>query len=276
MCYSCGDPYCTGNPCGGYRGYNRIYPAPFNREVCGPNVPPRPNPCVPCGPCNDNGCLQRITTNCVFTVNPYSCIGSAAGDPLTTVLALINAKCEATQACCTTINSQGLLYNDNEVESFVYPNHPTLVKSFNNDYITNNGLVVGDIIEVTASLKSTNEESSNLAFKIYNGTTLIYTLPIPLVVTDVQDVYTFNARLNVTSTTSVRLIATASYLDDTENTFGSSLLTSTTRTGGAWKNAITGLDFTNLTVAIELVPSVNELGGELDEFIVEFKKKLIP
>jgi len=109
MCQICNSTSCTGQCQNGWPyvnqpQYNPPFTTPFNR--CAPVVPPpNPAPCPP-SPCAITGCLNPITTNCVFTSNILSCLGLPANTSLTNVLAAIDAKlCNMASARTYTINS---------------------------------------------------------------------------------------------------------------------------------------------------------------------------
>lgn len=119
MCQICGSQSCSGQCQNGWPFnrpfYNPSFTTPFNRQ-CRPPVPNVPaSPCPSCQPCNQNGCLASITTDCVLTQVPYPCLQLSQGSTLTAVLAAMNTLLCATpsvSSCQVKVNTEDACCGD--------------------------------------------------------------------------------------------------------------------------------------------------------------------
>lgn len=64
------------------------------------------NRCNSCQPCDNVGCLKFISSDCIITPGPYSCLGLGTGNTLTVVLTAIN------NAICTASGNIIIINNN--------------------------------------------------------------------------------------------------------------------------------------------------------------------
>jgi hypothetical protein len=210
-------------------------------------------------------CESSISSDCIQITSNIPCSNLPLNSTLTDFLINLCNTC-----CNKNNNIGGIIYNNTTTISSNYPVDQTLVKDFNHNYIANNAIRQGDILEITTSIKTTLQDDFT-KFRFYLGTGnvningYIYQLDIPLTVIDVADGYLLKVQLNVLANNYVRIKAVVYGGVEIPNEFGNTV-------GYAWNDTVGPLDFTNLTIGGKVIMGPTELASEYNDLVIEIKK----
>lgn len=227
------------------------------------------------------GCADIIPADCVTITRDVACSNIGIGGTLMDYLEDVCNTCCTPPAGGANANGRygGIIHNDVAEQSIAHVTTLQTLKTYTHDYVGNNAIRVGDIIEVTVLGNfaiQTDPNTTPLFLGLYNGSTPLEAVFMPLSQTTIDVFHSsyLHAYINVTSSTTALVKANylTGYIDATTPPITNPNITNQSY----YKLNVTGIDWTafNLMIGYQQ-PTTDANAGFIEEFVVEVKK-LIP